>query len=188
MNELLTDIDTLRGIALEQYGYVTTKQALEAGVTHSSLSMMVKRGRLERACHGVYLVPQVPYSQLSQYMLAVLWTGVPEATISHETALDLYDVCDINPSAIHVTVGKKRRISRSANFGVIVHRQDLLSSQIGWIEGIPAVTLATAIEQCFETVPTYLLRQAIETGVKTGLLLTNEAARFFNELGEGGGV
>lgn len=43
MEEILTDIDKLRDIALEQYGYVTTKQALEAGVTHASLSMMVRR-------------------------------------------------------------------------------------------------------------------------------------------------
>lgn len=112
MKEILTDIDKLRDIALEQYGYVTTKQALEAGVTHASLSMMVKRGRLTRECYGVYIVSQLPYTPLNRYMLAVLWTGAPEAVLSHETALDLYEVCDINPSAIHVTVGKKRRMNR----------------------------------------------------------------------------
>ena len=188
MDELLTGIDKLRDIALEQYGYVTTKQALDAGITHASLSMMVKRGRLKRECYGVYLVPQLPYTQLNQYMLAALWTGAPEATISHDTALDLYEVCDINPSAIHVTVGKKRRISRSNDLGVVIHRQDLTSTQIGWIEGIPAVTLVTAIEQCLKTVPTYLLRQAIETGAKRGLLLADEVEAFLNKLDERDGV
>lgn len=185
MNEVLTDIDKLRDVALEQYGYVTTKQALEAGVTHASLSMMVKRGRLERECQGVYLVPQLPYTQFNQYMLAVLWTGAPEAVLSHETALDLYDVCDIDPAAIHVTVGRKRRISRKGNLGVTVHHQDLTERQTGWIEEIPAVTLEVAIEQCFETVPSYLLRQAIETGVKRGLLLAEEEDALLGKLNEG---
>lgn len=184
MNEALIDIDKLRDVALDQYGYVTTKQALDAGVTHASLSMMVKRGRLERECQGVYLVPQLPYKQLNQYMLAVLWTGAPEAVLSHETALDLYDVCDINPAAIHVTVGKKRRISRKNDRGVVVHHQDLTEQQTGWIEEIPAVTLDTAIEQCIETVPSYLLRQAIETGAKRGLLLADEKGALLKKLDE----
>lgn len=188
MEELLTDIDKLRDIALEQHGYVTTKQALEAGVTHASLSMMVKRGRLARECYGVYLVPQLPYTRFNQYMLAVLWTGAPEAALSHETALDLYEVCDINPPAIHVTVSKKRRINRSTNLDIVIHRQDLTSDQIGWIEGIPTVTLAMAIEQCFETVPSYLLRQAIETGGKKGLLLDDEVTRFLDRLKERDGA
>lgn len=184
MEEILTDIDKLRDVALEQYGYVTTKQALEAGITHASLSMMVRRGRLTRECYGVYSVPQSPYTQYNRYMLAVLWAGAPEAALSHETALDLYEVCDINPSAIHVTVGKKRRISRRTDLGVVVHHQNLTSEQLGWIEGMPAVTLATAIDQCLETVPSYLLRQAIEAGAKKGLLLADEAASFFNRLEE----
>lgn len=186
MNEIATDIERLREIALEQYGYVTTKQALNAGVTHASLSMMVKRRRLGRECYGVYQVPQVPYTQLNHYMLAVLWTGAPEAALSHETALDLHNVCDINPHAIHVTLGKKRRISRSNSLGVVVHYQDLYDAQISWIEGIPAVTLATAIEQCFVTVPSYLLRQAIEAGAKKGLLLADEAEKLLSKLEERG--
>lgn len=174
MTENITDIERLRHIALEQYGYVTTKQAIDAGVTHASLSMMAKRGRLQRECYGVYQVPQVPYTQLNRYMLAVLWAGAPEAVLSHETVLDLYDVCDVNPHAIHVTVDKKRRIKRSADLGVVVHHQDLSDSQVGWIEGIPAATLAAAIEQCLDTVPSYLLRQAIKSGAKRGLLLADE--------------
>lgn len=188
MKKSLTDIDKLRDIALEQYGYVTTKQALEVGVTHASLSMMVKRERLTRECHGVYLVPQCPYTQFNQYMLAILWTGVSEAALSHETALDLYEVCDINPNVIHVTVGKKRRISRNANLGVVVHHQNLTSAQLTCIEGIPAVTLATAIEQCLKTVPVYLLRQAIEEGTKKGFLLADEALPLRGRLEERGDI
>lgn len=175
MNEIVTNIDVLRDIALEQYGYVSTAQALDAGVTQASLSMLVKRKRLERVCYGVYRVPQIPSSHFNRFMLAVLWTGVPEAVLSHETALDMYEVCDVNPTIIHLTVAEHRRIKRSHGEGYQLHYQNLLSSQIGWREGIPAVTLLCAIEQCIASgVPSYLLKQAIDQGAKRGMLVADE--------------
>ena len=45
-------------------------------------------------------------------MLAVLWTGAPEAALSHETALAVRGYGDINPGKVHVTVRAGRRIRR----------------------------------------------------------------------------
>ncbi|MCH4184464.1 MAG: type IV toxin-antitoxin system AbiEi family antitoxin domain-containing protein [Eggerthellaceae bacterium] len=187
MNEIVTDMDKLRDIALDQYGYVTTQQALKEGVSYASLSMMVKRGRLERECFGVYQVPQVTYTQFNRYMLAVLWTGAPETVLSHDTALDLYGVCDINPLAIHITIGKKHRINRNNRLNYIVHHQDLKKDQTSWVESLPVVTLAMAIEQCLETVPIYLLKQAVEVGTKRGLLLTEETDSLLGKIEENRG-
>lgn len=157
---------------MEQYGYVTTAQALEEGVTKPALSMLVKRGRLERVAFGVYRVPQIAHTQYDRYMLAILWTGVSEAVLSHETALDAYAVCDINPTAIHVTVNRERRIRRSGGDGYVVHHQTVDPKQVGWWEGIPIVKLSTAIDQCIDSgVPSYLLDQAITQGARRGLLV-----------------
>ena len=112
MNEVVFDIDRLREVALDQYGFVTTAQAEEAGVSAPSLAMLVKRGRLERVVRSVYRVPQVPPASFDRFMLALLWTGCDEAALSHETALDAYDVCDVNPTSIHVVVDGGRRIRR----------------------------------------------------------------------------
>lgn len=181
----MTNIDVLRHIALEQCGYVATQQALDKGVTHAALSMLVKRGRLERASYGIYRVPQIPYTPYDSFMLAVLWTGVPEAVISHETALDLYNVCDINPTSIHITVGKSRRINRAGGESYTVHRQDLTKEQMGWVEGIPTVTLVVAVEQCIASgIPGYLIIQAIERGEKLGKLVAEEPKYLMNLLGE----
>lgn len=175
MIEIATNIEMLREIALDQHGFVTTEQALEAGITYASLSMLVKRGRLERVGHGVYRVPQIPATRYDRYMLAVLWTGVPEAALSHDTALDTYDVCDINPTSIHITVAKGRRIKRSGGEGYALHYSSLDRAQITWWEQIPVVTLTTAIEQCINSaVPDYLLIQAIENGRRLGLLTTDD--------------
>ncbi|MDR0514176.1 MAG: hypothetical protein LBG81_03320 [Coriobacteriaceae bacterium] len=183
MKEIATNIDVLRSIALEQYGFVTTHQALGAGVTQASLSMLVKRARLERVCYGIYRVPQVPYSHYDRYMLAVLWTGVPEAVLSHDTVLDVYEVCDINPTAIHITVAKKHRIKRIGGESYQLHHQDLDFNQVGWWEGIPTVTLPTAISQCIASgVPTYLVEQAIDRGTKRGMLVSDEPRWLEREL------
>jgi predicted transcriptional regulator of viral defense system len=175
MKEIAFDIDRLRDVALEQYGYVTTAQAADAGVTKQSLSMLVRRERIERVCHGIYRVPQVAPTSFDRFMLALLWTNAPEAALSHETALDTYDACDVNPTQIDVTIGRARRIRRSGGSGYAIHHQDLERYQLGWWEGMRCVKLQTAIEQCIVAgTPTYLLDQAIENGRNRGLITAHD--------------
>jgi len=175
MKEIATNIDRLREIALDQHGLVTTEQAMDVGVSKASLSMLVKRDRLARMAHGVYRVPQVPETQYTRYMLALLWTGAPEATLSHETALAAYDVCDVNPSTIHITVSKNRRIKRNGGDAYTLHYQDLDPEMVSWWEQIPIVTLKTTLEQCVKLgTPDYLLTQAIEKSARLGLLVIEE--------------
>ena len=183
MKEIVWNIEALRDIALDQYGYVTTQQALDAGVTKPTLSKLMKRDRLERVAHGVYRVPQVAPTTRDRYMLALLWTGAPEAVLSHETALDAYEVSDINPTTIHVTVDKSRRIRREGGQGYKLHYETLQKDQIGWWEEIPTVKLATAIWQCIEMgTPSYLIDQAIENGRKQGRLLQREVESLTKEI------
>jgi len=174
----VTALERLREVALDQHGLVTTAQALDVGVRHASLSMMVRRGRLERVAYGVYRVPQVPVTPQVPYMEAVLWTGVAEACLSHETALDVYAISDINPTRLHVTVSRSRRLRRAGGERYVVHYEDLAPSQIGWWEQVPTVTPTVAVEQCIRYgTPTYLLRQALERGPRDGKLRADDAAR-----------
>ena len=185
MKETHTYLDRLREIGIDQYGFVTTEQALETGVGHAELSKMVSRERLERVAHGVYRVPLVPHTEYTRFMLALLWTGASEAALSHETALDLYGVSDINPTMIHVAVAKSRRIRRSGGQGYAVHYEDLKSNQLTWFEGMCIVTLVTSIEQCIIAgVPSYLVLQAIEHGGKSNQVVANEQERLIHMLGK----
>lgn len=167
--------DALWEAADAQHGFVTAHQATDAGISKQALQMLVHRGTLERAAHGVYRFPRYPAGEFDRFMLAVLWARVPEAVLSHETALDAYGVSDVNPNRIHVTVGKDRRFRRASGEDYVVHYQDLTPTQVGWWQEIPTVTPATAIEQCLVYgTPTYLLRQAIERGYAQGHLKTAE--------------
>ena len=167
--------DELWEIATAQHGFVTAQQAIEAGIGKQALQMLVHRGTLKRAAHGVYRFPNYPAGEHDQLALAVLWTRVPEAVLSHETALDCYGISDVNPNRIHLTVGKQRRFRRAGGDDYVVHYEDLAPKQIGWWQEIPTVTPATAIAQCLTYgTPTYLLRQAIERGHAQGHLKATE--------------
>lgn len=179
----ITDTEKIREVALDQYGYITTTQAEDAGVTRYSLAALTRRNRLERVAHGLYRVPQVQESQYGVFMRAVLWAGADKAVLSHETALNAYEVSDINPIKIHVTVGKDHRISKAGGEGYIIHCQNVDIDQKTWWHHIPVVTLACAIEQCIASdVPTYLVRQAIENGRRRRLLTIEEAQCLEGEL------
>lgn len=183
MKETLTYLDSLREVAIDKYGFITTGQALDVGVPQTELSKMVARGRLERVAHGVYRVPLIPYTEHTRFMQALLWTGAPEAALSHDTALDAYGVSDINPTLIHVTVAKSRRIRRDGGQGYFVHYQDLDQKQLTWWEGMRIVTLPVAIEQCIDSgVQRYLIRQAIERGTKKHHLSPQETERLINRI------
>lgn len=177
MRELLWETATV------QHGFVTMRQAAAQGASKMAVQMLARRGTLERVAHGVYRFPQFPSSQYDPLMLAVLWTGCEEACLSHETALDVYGISDVNPNAIHVTVGKDRRLRRDNPEGYIVHYQNLNPAQIGWWQEIPTATPATAVAQCIVYgTPTYLLRQALERGHAQGYLTTAQTSQLTQAL------
>lgn len=180
---VVTKLERLREVALDQHGYVTTLQAVEEGVSHAELSTMVARGRIARASHGVYRVPQVPDTEYDQYQLAVMWTGVPEACLSHDTALEVWGITDLNPDRIHVCVSRHHRLRRAGGERYVVHHEDLAPEQLTWWRGIRIVTVPTAISQGIAAgVPTYLIRQALERAGRTSVLQAADRERLTGEL------
>ena len=111
-------------IAMDQHGYVTTGDARDVGVTPDALKLLAHRGVLRREGYGVYRFNRFPASAADDYQQAVLWTGKPEAALSHETALDVLDLCDVNPDRIHVTIPRTARIRRQGGEQVILHQED----------------------------------------------------------------
>lgn len=164
-------INRLREIALNQHGMVTNKQALEAGVSGASLAMLHARGDVERVASGVYRVSFIERSPREELMLATLWAGFPEAALSHETALDLWDVCDVNPMQIDVCIGRGRRIRKQPIGGGLVHKEDLSPSDITVVDGIRTVRPNIAIQQCIKSgTQTRIVKQAIDNARSRGLI------------------
>ncbi len=160
--------------ANDQYGYVTADNARAEGVDPGLLRVMAHRGLLQRAARGVYRFPIVPVTALDQYMEAVLWPRT-RAALSHETALDLHELCDVNPARVHITVPAGYRLRRDAPPMYQLHERDLDEDDITMHEGIPIVTVFRAILDGIEAnMGGHLIDQAVSTARRRGLLAPQE--------------
>ena len=171
-----TAYDTLMDIAADQHGYVTTAQARTHGVTPNAIRMMAHRGALERVSWGVYRVPTFPPSPFAHYMEACLWPAGAMGAISHESALAIRELSDVNPSKIHLTVPKHFRVRREIPRHLVVHNADLADEELASVEGVPTTSVRRAIEDCHRKhLGPALLRQAIEDGQRQGYLRAVDA-------------
>ena len=165
-------------VAVDQHGYFTLDDAQKLGISQPTVAMLAHRGTLEHLARGVYRFVDFPTSPAGPYLEAVLWTGQLRACLSHDTALALHELCDINPGRIHLTVPKGRRLRRAGGDLYVVHQQDLDDEQIGWWERVPIVTIGMAIEQCIDTgVPTYLIKQALDSASRRGAVRPGDLDR-----------
>lgn len=178
--------DTVHELALEQHGVFTSAQARELGVDPRTIWAMADRGRLRRRSFGVYQDLGAPETRWTPYQAAVLWPQGVSAVLSHETALSLMDLSDVNPSRIHLTVPSGHRVRRrEVPHAITLHRADLQEEDIGSIEGVPVTKAARAIRDCARThIGPALLRQAIEDGVRTGWLSRADAEVLRRELAD----
>jgi predicted transcriptional regulator of viral defense system len=171
----------LFGLATDRYGYVTQEDAADEDFTPQTLDAMVRRGVAERVGWGLYRFIAFPPNQLDQYMEATLWPRPARGVLSHETALDLHDLCDVNPKNVHVTVPKHYRTNRTVPELYVLHRRDLAKNEQILYEGIPIVTPARAILDAIEAhLRGDLIATAIETAQGRGLLRPAELRQIEN--------
>jgi predicted transcriptional regulator of viral defense system len=163
-----------------QYRYLTPDDARDLGVDPVQLRVMATRGTIEHVGYGLYRMREVPATELDAYMEAVLWTG-RRGVLSHETALDLYDVCDVNPAAIHLTVPKGFRTRKATPSLYRLHYADLTPDEVRLHEGIPIVTAELAILGAREqALGWHLIDQAIRNARAYGLITRPAAGRLSN--------
>jgi predicted transcriptional regulator of viral defense system len=96
-------------LASEQAGHFTTAQAAEYATSPALLSYHTMSGTMVRVFPGVYRFRDYPWSPRDQVVAAWLAVGKDSAVVSHESALDLWDLTDLIPDAIHLTVPRSRR-------------------------------------------------------------------------------
>lgn len=178
--------NSLFDLATEQYGYLTAEQAVELGVGKGRLPEMAARGVVERVDRGLYRFPAVPRTALDQYMEAVLWPHRAQGVISHSSALDLHDLCDVNPAHIDLTLPASHRVTRPAPSIYRLHHRDLQAADISRHEGIPVVTPRRAILDGIETHLGHgLIRQAIDTARRRGMITPTDARKLERDLTAG---
>ncbi len=100
--------DKLYATALEQDGYFTASQATESGYRYPQQVYQRRIGTWEQIDRGIFRLRRFPPSEHEDLIRWSLWSrnrrGETQATISHDTAADLYGFGDVMPAKIHLTV------------------------------------------------------------------------------------
>ena len=163
--------------AVDQHGLLTPDDARAIGATENALRRLAHEGVIARVGFAVYQVPQLAGDPLAQYQEALLWLRAP-AALTHDTALDLHHLCDINPGKVHVTVDIRNRPRRTAPAWIQIHFGALPDADLTWLEGLRIATPTRAILDAIATnIGQQFIDQAIETGRQRGLLTEHDLRR-----------
>jgi predicted transcriptional regulator of viral defense system len=176
-----TRMDELYALAEERDGLLASKDARALGIQDSVLVRLAQRGRLERMSRGVYRIAHFPADRLAQYREAVLWAqasqGPKRIALSHETALLLYGISDVNPARVSLTVPMSARLRRGHPKWVVIHRADLTPQEIIQHEGMPVTSVErSVIDVLSATHRTDIARLAITDALREGLLTAAQAS------------
>jgi len=179
--------DALYGIAESQLGYFTAAQARGVGVHPVRLIQLHQSGDIERVSRGVYRLVRFPVSPLGQYMEAALWPQVrrseARAVISHASALALYELSEVSPAKIHLTLDPQVRLRREIPPELVFHFAPLAADDIQFIEGVPVTTPERTIRDAYAAhLGAALIRRAIADGRRNGRLTQDTADRLTREL------
>ncbi|MDD5468348.1 MAG: type IV toxin-antitoxin system AbiEi family antitoxin domain-containing protein [Anaerolineales bacterium] len=165
------DFNRLYEIAENQAGYFTAKQAHLAGFSRERLFYYVTTGRFSRVQRGIYRLVQFPGSPYEDLFVAWLKAG-PDAVISHESALYLYQLSDVLPSEIHVIMprtGSRRRQ------GIRLHTNRLNPNEVTQREGLPVTSATrTIIDVAAGGITDEQIRKAIHEAIRRGLIAKEE--------------
>ncbi len=176
----------LYAIAESQAGYFSTRQARQAGYSNALLSYHARQGKFLRVQPGVYRLRHFPEQPHADLFAAWLSAG-PQAVVSHESALALYELTDLLPAEIHFTL--PRTASRRKR-GIRLHTARLNPEDVTRRAGLPVTTLARTLADLLRLgiEPRWVeqaIRQALERGVTSAAELRGYAqthSRALNDL------
>ena len=165
-------------VAEQQAGYFSTAQTRQVGFSRSLLSYHVDTGRFVRVKPHVYRLAEFPAFPHEDLYVAWLQVG-PHAVISHESALALYDLSDVLPTRVHLTV--PRTTSRRRR-GIQFHTKQLTEREVTHFAGLSVTTVprtladVTAAGLADEQVR-LAIHQAVDRGLVTRAALLELAAQ-----------
>ncbi|AOZ72019.1 hypothetical protein BK816_00835 [Boudabousia tangfeifanii] len=162
--------DVLREIARDQYGFVTTKDAVEAGVPAVELPKLAARGGFENVTYGIYRLTDAPPSPYEQFAEALLRVG-DGAYLHGESVLSLFGLADVNPRKIKVAAPRRIRVKIPPFMEIL---QVKSKARTTYYEGLASQPVADAILECRGRIETVRLRDAVRQARKEGLLTASE--------------
>jgi hypothetical protein len=138
-----TTLTRLAGIAEDQWGLVTRRQAEGAGISPATLQRLAGESVLERVAQGVYRLAGAPMPDHLELRAAWLqlapdvpaWERTPrEGVVSHRSAAAVYGLGDLPADRHEFTLPVRRQSRRS---DVRLHQREVADSEWIALRGLP---------------------------------------------------
>ena len=162
--------------AEQQQGFFTTKQAKIAGFAENTHPYHVHAGNWIREHRGIYRLSLFPAADRPDLVLWALWSRnrneEVEGVYSHQTALSLYDLSDLNPARLSMTVPTNFRRNSEIPGILNLHYANLPEQDVQAAQGFrftrPLRTILDLIEE--GTAERRFVRQALKQALNRGLI------------------
>ena len=177
-----TPSEILYQVAEGQQGLFTARQAIQAGYDERNHPYHIKSGNWIKEHRGVYRLKKFPYSPDSQLSLWSLWSynreGEIQGVYSHETALQIYDLSDLSPSKLHMTVPIHFRRSAVPDI-LVLHKYILKPSEWRTVAGYRVTTPTRTLFDIFcSDIPKGFVNQVVREGLSRGLFPNQKLKKY----------
>jgi predicted transcriptional regulator of viral defense system len=167
-------------LAETQGGYFTANQAEALGYRANKRNYHVSAGNWVREARGIYRLALFPRPERPDLLMWWLWSrdrsGQPQGVYSHRTALSLYDLTDLMPAKIDMTVPRPFRRGTPIPRILRLHYDDLHQDEIEKINGVPVTNALRTILDMWksEEVSRDILRAALKEGIRLGKISSKQ--------------
>jgi predicted transcriptional regulator of viral defense system len=169
-------------IAETQGGYFTTKQAASLGYASNKRAYHVHAGNWRREHRGIYRLALFPEPERPDLILWWLWSrdrsDRPGGVYSHQTALSLHELTDVNPSQLDLTVPPSFRRGVPIPRILRIHFADVPQAEQEFLFRVPVTDALRTILDVWEegSLPMATLRQAFKEAKSSGRITKKQAA------------
>jgi len=163
-------------MAQQQQGYFTTKQAKAAGFAENTHPYHVQAGNWIREHRGIYRLALFPATDRPDLALWSLWScnrkEEVEGVYSHQTAISLFNLSDLNPAKLHMTVPRSFRRNSEIPGILVLHYADLPASDVQTGPGYKFTRALRTILDLIESgeVERNFIGQALTQAVDRGMI------------------
>lgn len=156
-----------------QGGYFTAAQARQAGYAYSQQHFHVARGNWLRIERGLFRLRDYPPNEREDLIRWSLWShnqqGVPQAVVSHDTALAVHELSSIMPARLYLTVPLAFR--KQAPSGCVLHKARLSPDDVEERTGYRLTTpLRTLLDVADSPLSQEHLNDAVHDALARGLV------------------
>ncbi len=169
-------------IAETQGGYFTSKQAASLGYASNKRAYHVQAGNWLREHRGIYRLALFPEPDRSDLILWWLWSrgrsDQPSGVYSHQTALSLHELTDVNPSRLDMTVPPSFRRGVPVPRILRLHYGTVLTVEQEVLFQVPVTDALRTIYDVWEegSLPQDTLRQAFRQARANGKITQRQVA------------